>query len=123
MARLLQRIADGLRDELTKMAEAKGVGEDFRSAIRVEQAVEGRSLWIRTTSSKLKDTRALSRLLSGSLLLGCAVFLIAYDVLDLDWSSALLSGFATISLSFCLPWFMDILATREEQKLRELRRH
>jgi hypothetical protein len=102
MAQLLQCVADPLRDELTKMADAIRVGEDFRSAVRVEQAVERRSLWIRTTSSKLKDTRLLS-LLSASLLLGCAVSFIAYDILDIDWYPAVLSGLATITLGFCLP--------------------
>jgi hypothetical protein len=80
-----------------------------------------RTLWIRTTASQLKDTRLLS-LLSASLLLGCAVSFIAYEILDTDWSPALLSGLAVIRLRFCLPWFMDILATHDERKLRALRR-
>jgi hypothetical protein len=40
MTQLLQRVADALRDDLTNMADAIRVGEDFRSAVRVEQAVE-----------------------------------------------------------------------------------
>jgi hypothetical protein len=59
MAQLLQRLADALRDELTKMADAKGVGEDLRSAIRFEQAVEERTLRIRTTANKLNASRFL----------------------------------------------------------------
>jgi hypothetical protein len=122
MAQLLQRLADALRDELTKMADATRVGEDFRSAVRMEQAAEERTLWIRTTSSKLKEAR-LPSLLSVSLLLGYGVSFIAYDILDMDWSAALLLGSGIITLGFSLPWFLDILATREEQRLRELRRH
>jgi hypothetical protein len=38
------------------------------------------------------------------------------------WSLALLSGHVLILLGFSLPWFMDLLATHEERKLRELRR-
>jgi hypothetical protein len=121
-AQRLQRVVDALRYEMTKVADAKGVGEDFRFAVRVEQVAEERTFWIRTTASELKDTRLLS-LLSASLLLGCAVSFIAYEILDTDWSPALLSGLAIITLGFCLPWFMDLFATREERKLRELRRH
>jgi hypothetical protein len=72
MAQLLQRLADTLRDELTKMADATRVGEDLRSAIRVEQKAQKRTLWIRTTASELKDIRPPT-LLSASLLLGYAV--------------------------------------------------
>jgi hypothetical protein len=60
--------------------------------------------------------------MSVSLLLGYAFFFIAYAVFDMNWSPALLSGFAIVSIGFCLPWFMDMLATHEERKLRELRR-
>jgi len=116
----LERLVVALRDELTRMADAKGVGEDLRSAMRVEQAAERRILWIRTSSSELRNAR-LPTLLSASLLLGYAFFFIAYDILDMNWSPALLSGLATISLGFCLPWFMDMLATYEERRLRELR--
>jgi hypothetical protein len=121
MTQLLQSLADALRDELTKMADATRVGEDLRSAIRVEQKAQERTLWLRTTASELKDAR-LPILLSVSLLLGYAVSFIAYDILDMDWSAALLSGLGIISLGICLPWFMDMLATHEERKLRELRR-
>jgi hypothetical protein len=121
MAQLLQHVADALRDELTNMADATRVGEDLRSAIRVEQKAQERTLWIRTTASELKDTRLLG-LLSVSLLLGYAVSFVAYEFLDMRWSLALLSGHVLILLGFSLPWFMDLLATHEERKLRELRR-
>jgi hypothetical protein len=116
----LERLVGALRDELTKMADAKGVGEDLRSAMRVEQAAEQRILWIRTTSSEFRNAR-LPTLLSASLLLSYAFFFIAYAVLDMNWSPALLSGLAIVSMGFCLPWFMDILATHEERRLRKLR--
>jgi hypothetical protein len=121
MAQLLQRLADALRDELMQMADATRVGQDLRSALRVEHKAQERTLWLRTTASELKDTRLLS-LLSVSLLLAYAVAFVADDLLDMEWSAALLLGYVIISLGFCLPWFMDMLATHEERKLRELRR-
>jgi len=121
MVQLLQPVVDALRHELIEIADAKGVGEDLRSAIRVEEAVEAHTLWIRTTAGELQDSRLLS-LLSGSLLLGYAVSFTAYDILDMDWLPALLLGHVIISLGFYLPWLMDILATYKERQLRELRR-
>jgi hypothetical protein len=121
MVHLLQRVVDDLRYELTKRADAQGLGGYFRSAVREEQTAATRTVWIRTTASELKDTR-LAALLLVTLLLGWAAFLIAYDILDMDVSSALLSELGIISLGFCLPWFMDSIATHEERKLRELRR-
>jgi hypothetical protein len=102
------------------MADAKGVGEDLRSAMGVEQAAEQRILWIRATSSELRNAR-LPTLPSVSLLLGYAFFFIVYAVFGVNWSPALLLGFAMISMGFCLPWFMDILTTHEERRLRQLR--
>jgi hypothetical protein len=121
MAYSLHRVVEALRCEMTSQADARGVGKDLRSAMSKELAVEERTLWIRMAGSELKDTR-LPHLLSASLLLGCAVSLIAYTIYDLDWSPALLSGLGMISLGFCLPWFVDKLAEHEERKLRELRR-
>ena len=121
MAQLLQRLADALRDELSNMADATRVGEDFRSAVRVEQKAQRRALWLRTTASELMEAR-LPILLSASLLLGYAVSFLACDALDLDWSAALMWGSGISTLGLSLPWIMDKLATREERKLRELRR-
>ena len=113
-AQRLQRVVDALRYEMTKVADAKGVGEDFRFAVRVEQAAEERTLWIRTTANRLKARRLLS------LLLGCVVVL-ACDILDEDALLALLLGLSIIALGYWLSWFIDVLATHQEGKLRELR--
>jgi hypothetical protein len=121
MTRLLQRIVDALRYEMLQRADAKGIGSAFRSFVRDEQDIEERALRLRATASKLMATWVLSRLLM-SLLLGYAVFFVATDSLDIDWSLALPSGLVIISLGFWLPWFIDLIAAHEERKLRELRR-
>jgi hypothetical protein len=121
MAQLLEHIADSLRDELTNMADARGVGEDFRFAVRVEQAVEERTLKIRMTADKLNASRLLFWV-SAILLLGYGVSFIAYDTPERDWTSPLLWGVVVILVGFCLPWLIDLIAEHEERKLRELRR-
>ena len=42
-------------------------------------------------------------------------------LLYVDLPSPQLSVLAIITLRFCLPWFMDVLASREEHQLCELR--
>jgi hypothetical protein len=121
MAQLLQRVVDALRYEMMQRADARGIGTAFRSFIHDEQDVEERTLRLRTTTSKLKATGVLSRLLV-SLLLSYAVFFVATDILDIDWAVALFSVPVIISLGFWLPSFMDMLVANREQKLRELRR-
>jgi hypothetical protein len=67
------------------VADAKGIGAAFRSFMRKEQDVEERTLRLRTTTNKLKATRVPSRFLA-SQLLSCAVFFVATDIFDVDWS-------------------------------------
>ena len=121
MARLLQRVVDALQYEMMQRADAKGTGAAFRSFIRGEQDVEERTLRLRKTTSKLKATRVLNRLLV-SLLLSYAVFLVATDILDIDWPVVLLPVPMIIGLGLWLPSLMDMLVTNRERKLRELRR-
>ena len=121
MAQLLQRVVDALRYEMFQRADAKGIGAAFRSFIRDEQDVEERTLWLRTATSKLEATRVLSRWLV-SLSLSCVVFLLATDILDVDWLVALFWVPAIIYMGLWLPSFMDMFASHKERKLRELRR-
>ena len=121
MARLLQRVVDALRYEMMQRADAKGIGAAFRSFIRDEQDVEERTLRLRATACAVRAIPTTLRLLV-SLLLGCVPFCVACDIFDVDWRSALLSEPVMVWLGYWLPWFMDMLATHRERKLRELRR-
>jgi hypothetical protein len=120
MAQLLQRVVDALRYEMMQRADAKGIGAAFRSFMRNEQDVEQRTLRLRTTTNKLKATRVPSRFLV-SQLLRCAVFLVATEILEIDWLVVLFFLPAMIWLGLWLPSFMDMLATHKERKLRALR--
>jgi len=55
-------------------------------------------------------------------LLSYAVFLVATDILDIDWPVVLLPVPMIIGLGLWLPSLMDMLVTNRERKLRELRR-
>ena len=121
MTGVLQNVVDALRVELTRVADMKGVGKEFRSAIHAEHGVEKRTLWLRKTAKRLKTAKPglLSLELLGS---AGVVVVVAYYVVNVDAVLALLLGLALIALRLTLPWVMGKLATNEERKLRDLLR-
>jgi VIT1/CCC1 family predicted Fe2+/Mn2+ transporter len=121
MTDAMQGVVDSLRASLAEGADVAGVGAEFRAAMNTELGMERRSLWLRTTASKLKAARPglLSLELVGS---AGVVVLVAYYVFHLDAFTALLLGLVLVGLRLALPWVMDKLATNQEQKLRRLRR-
>ncbi len=121
MTKALQGFVDSLREELTKTADGEGAGKKLRSALRDEQTLETRALWLRTSANKLKAARPglLSLELIGS---AGVVVAVSYYVVHVDASLALLLGLVLIALRLSLPWMLDVLSTHEERGLRELRR-
>ena len=119
MTVLMQKTVDSLRASIEGVLDARDA-HIFRAAVRDELALEKRTLWLRRITAKLKATKPglLSLELLGSAGIVAAV---AYCVVHLDSSLALLCGIALIALRLMLPWGVGLFATNEERKLRELR--
>jgi hypothetical protein len=117
----LERMVNAMIADLTKAAADGGFEKQLKDVLWNERGSAKRTLWIRMTVNRLKATKPglLSLELLGS---GGVVIAVAYYIVHTDTLTALLSGIAIIVLRLSLPWVMDAIATREERKLRQLRR-
>lgn len=116
----LQGVVDALLSDITKTADEAGFGKQFRDAIWNERGSEKRTLWIRTTATRLKAAKPglLSLELLGS---AGVVIAVAYYVVHTDAPLALLSGIVVVAVRLALPWVLDKIATHEERAMRKLR--